>query len=147
MEIFEDDRFLFDLNDRQKGLYLMLLGLAGKTNNMIRNEIGFIKARLNLKDVSISDLQTISKVFPKFILHNGYWKFSNFEEIHNYILGKSKGNPKELQRVEQKEKKKENKNKEVKICGYRDCTKQIQPGQELKHLTEHTLAEKVQHAN
>lgn len=106
MELFEDDRFLFDLNDRQKGLYLMLLGLAGKTNNMIRNELNFIKTRLNLKNLEISDLESISKTFPKFILHKGYWQFKNFEEHHNWYLGTPKGAP----RFAQNKNKKENKN-------------------------------------
>lgn len=111
MELFEDDRFLFDLNDRQKGLYLMLLALAGKTNNAIRNEVGFIKNRLGLSDLDIHDIETISRVYPKLRLKGGYWVFDNFEKTHNYIIGKYQGTPEELQRSAQnkKENKKENK--------------------------------------
>ena len=98
MELFEDDRFLIDLNDTQKGLYLMLLALAGKTNNKIRNDIGFIKSRLNLKNLKQNDIVKISQVFDKFKLTDNYWSFTNFEEVHNYTLRNSKGTPKELQR-------------------------------------------------
>ena len=113
LDLFDDDRFLFDLNDKQKGLLLMLFALAGMTKNKIRNEIEFIKRRLNLKDIRIQDVIKIAKVYPMFKYDNGYWCFENFEEIHNYILGKSKGNP-EIEKgiVQNKNKnKKENKNK------------------------------------
>lgn len=107
MILLEDDRFIVDLNDKQKGLYLMLIALAGKTNNHIRNDIDFIKARLNLKDMSIQDIERISEIFPKFKLDNNYWRFEDFEEIHNYVLG----NPKTQKGIVQnkKENKKENK--------------------------------------
>lgn len=115
MELLEDVRFLIDLNDTQKGLYLMLLALAGKTNNCIRNDLNFIKSRLNLTKLDKSDLEQVSKIFPRFKLVNGYWTFEDFEEHHNYILPtkreflrKSKGNPKacpEEEREEEKEKK------------------------------------------
>lgn len=111
MELFEDDRFLIDLNDAQKGLYLMLLGLAGKTNNAIRNDIGFIKGRLNLKELKESDIERISKVYTKFKLIDNYWTFENFAEAHNYVIGNTKGNPAEFQRSYKKENKKENKKK------------------------------------
>lgn len=113
MELLEDDRFLFDLTDAQKGLYLMLLALAGKTNNHIRNEIHFIKSRLNLSSLNMADIERVSVVFPKLRCSNGYWSFDNFEETHNYIMAKyrkSKGTPKERQRLEQNK----NKNKKEK---------------------------------
>jgi len=94
MSLLEDDRFLIDLNDTQKGLYLMLLALAGKTDNHIRNDISFIKSRLNLQKLELSDLQRISEIYPKLKLDNGYWSFQNFEEHHNYIIPTKK----ELQR-------------------------------------------------
>jgi hypothetical protein len=122
MELFEEDRFLIDLNDTQKGLYLMLLGLAGKTKNKIRNDMNFIKKRLHLDSLNEEDLLKIAEVFPKFYLKNGYWKFKKFEKIHNYTIdkkGKSQGTPKEVfgigQKEKKKEKKKENKNKEVEV--------------------------------
>jgi hypothetical protein len=114
MELFEDDRFLFDLNDRQKGLYLMLLALAGKTNNAIRNEAAFIKNRLGLSDLNMDDIEIISGVYPKLKLKGGYWGFENFQKTHNYILGKYEGTPSELQRSSQNKNKKENKNKNKK---------------------------------
>lgn len=86
MELLEDHRFLFHLNDRQKGLYLMLLALAGKTNNAICDDMTFIMGRLNLKDISRKDLEKISEVYPKFKLIEGFWKFDNFDHEHNQIL-------------------------------------------------------------
>lgn len=104
MELLEDHRFLFQLNDRQKGLYLMLLALAGKTNNQIFNDIVFIKGRLNIKEVDIDDLKKISEVYPKFRLLNDFWGFDNFDETHNQILSKdfgiSQGYPKDMQRMD-----------------------------------------------
>lgn len=85
MSLFEDDRFLFDLNDWQKGLYVLLLGLAGKTSNKIRNEKDFIQTRLALKDLSMKDIEHISKVFKKFKLVEGYWIFEDFDDHHNYF--------------------------------------------------------------
>ena len=114
MELFEDHRFLIDLNDTQKGLYLMLLGLAGKTENRIRNDINFIKIRLNLTNIQESDLLRINEVYPKFRLKEGHWGFENFEETHNYTIQNKKtqneGIPKELLGIAQnkKENKKEN---------------------------------------
>lgn len=135
MDLAEDDRFLIDLNDTQKGLYLMLLMLAGKTNNHIRNDMSFIKGRLGLKTLDESDILRISEVFPKFKCISEYWKFEDFEEIHNYTLGKSKGTPKEIpkskkgtpkevERVEQKEKekKKENQKENEKEAGQKPAS-------------------------
>lgn len=104
MELLEDHRFLFQLDDRQKGLYLLLLALAGKTNNKIFNDLTFIKGRLNIKDLVVSDLQKISEVFPKFRLNKDFWEFDNFDEEHNQILSKdygiSQGYPKDIQRMD-----------------------------------------------
>jgi len=114
MELFEDDRFLIDLNDTQKGLYLMLLGLAGKTNNRIRNDINFIKIRLNIVNASESDLMRINEVYPKFRLKEGYWGFENFEKIHNYTIqsknNENDGTPKEFLGISQKKNKKKKEN-------------------------------------
>lgn len=105
MELFEDYRFLCDLNETQKLLYLILLGLAGKTNNKIRNDIEFIKSRMNLKSITEKDLEKISEVFPKFKLSKDYWYFENFEEHHNWYEGSTKGVPKEAQnRIDKKRK-------------------------------------------
>lgn len=117
MDLFEDPRFLVDLNDTQKGLFLMMLGLAGKTHNKIRDDVGFIKGRLNLTHLRRSDLQKIATTYPKFQCVNGFWQFDKFEEIHNYTLKanqrNSQGNPSDVPEPEekknQKEKKKEKK--------------------------------------
>lgn len=107
MELLEDDRFLFDLNDTQKGLYILMLALAGKTNNKIRDEVDFIKVRLGLKVLNRNDLIKISQVFTKFKLVDNYWCFDNFDDSHNWILskswsslGNSQGTPKDFQRKE-----------------------------------------------
>lgn len=112
MELFEDYRFLFDLNDNQKLLYLLLLGLAGKTNNKIKDDIEFIKTRMNIKDLNKNDLRHISSVFPKFKLVDGYWEFENFEEHHNWY---SKSSAKVVRKYSQNKNKKENKNKNIYI--------------------------------
>lgn len=104
MELLEDHRFLFQLNDRQKGLYLMLLALSGKTNNKIYNDLTFIMGRLNLKELERADLERISEVFPKFRLSGEFWGFDNFDQAHNQILSKdfgiSQGYPKDMQRMD-----------------------------------------------
>lgn len=117
MELFEDDRFLIDLNDTQKGLYLMLLVLAGKTNNRIRNDINFIKVRLNITNASENDLMRINEVYPKFRLKEGYWGFENFEKIHNYTIQNkneaNEGTPKEFLGIAQNKNKKKKENKNI----------------------------------
>lgn len=109
MELLEDDRFLFDLNDTQKGLYLLLLALAGKTSNKIRNEENFIRTRLALStNTLMEDIKHISAVYPKFKLVNDYWVFEDFDEHHNYYYP-TKGNTEVLPKVYQNKNKKENK--------------------------------------
>lgn len=106
MELLEDHRFLYDLNESQKGFYLLLLALAGKTNNKIKNDLIFIKGRLNIQTITDADLERISQVYPKFHLINGYWEFDNFDREHNQILSKdigiSRGYPKDSQRIDKK---------------------------------------------
>lgn len=103
MELLEDHRFLYELNETQKGLYLMLLALAGKTNNKIKDDLTFIRGRLNLQSIVHKDLEKISEVYKKFKLTDGYWGFENFDKEHNQILSKgigiSQGYPKDSQRI------------------------------------------------
>lgn len=96
MELLEDVRFLFELNDKQKGLYLLMLALAGKTGNRIPDNVQFIKGRLNLEELHKSDLEKISQVYSGFALKGGFWSFEKFNETHNFIHGKSQGTPKEI---------------------------------------------------
>lgn len=104
MELLEDHRFLYELNETQKGLYLLLLALAGKTNNKIKDDLVFIKGRLNIQSIVHEDLERISEVYTKFRLIDGYWSFDNFDREHNQILsrdiGISQGYPKDIQRID-----------------------------------------------
>ena len=93
--LHKDDRFMGELNDSQKGLYLMLLLLAGATVNNIKNDENYVKRVLNLSENTQNirkNLDKICEVYPKLIAKNGFLKFKNFKDIHNYI-GKSEGNP------------------------------------------------------
>ena len=96
-----DDRFIERLDDDQKGLYLMLILLAGATNNNIRNDENYLKRVLNLRNNSENirkNLLRISEVFPKFVLRGDYYKFKNFNKLHNYVRN-ADGTPKESPRV------------------------------------------------
>lgn len=115
----EDDRFLYQLNESQQLLYIKMLYMAGTTKNNISKNISFIKNKINYhheEQCFLSDIERIKIVFPKFKEIDGFYHFENFEELHNYI-GKSKGNPKEIQRSSkgsyQNKNKKKNKNKSV----------------------------------
>ena len=101
IEILDDYRFIKLLNDRQKCLYLLLLTLAGRMDNSIPNDLEFIMERIGLKDIDYKDLEKVRSVFPKMLVTKDIISFENYEEIHNYIPGKSKGNPKEIQRTSQ----------------------------------------------
>lgn len=97
----EDDRFLYQLNESQQLLYIKLLYLAGSSNNQISKNHRFISHKVNYhheETCLISDIKRIMEVFPKFKDQGTHYSFEKFEELHNYI-GKSKGNPKEIQRI------------------------------------------------
>ena len=84
----KDDRFIEGLTDSQKGLYLMLLLLAGATSNNIKNDENYIKRVLNLSENTQKireNLGKILEVYPKLISQNGFLKFKNFNKLHNYI--------------------------------------------------------------
>jgi hypothetical protein len=98
----EDDRFLYQLNESQQLLYIKMLYLAGSTNNHIPKNIKFICNKINYHHEEacfISDISRIKSLFQRFReSREGYYYFNNFNELHNFI-GKSKGNPKEFQRI------------------------------------------------
>jgi hypothetical protein len=97
----EDDRFLYQLNESQQLLYIKMLYMAGSTNNNIPKNLKFICNKINYhheEECFKSDIKRIKEVFPKFIENDHFYSFEKFEELHNYI-GKSKGNPKEIQRM------------------------------------------------
>ena len=98
----EDDRFLYQLNESQQLLYVKMLYLAGSTNNHIPKNIKFICNKINYHHEEacfISDIARIKSLFQRFKeSREGFYYFNNFNELHNFI-GKSKGNPKEFQRI------------------------------------------------
>jgi hypothetical protein len=115
IELLDDYRFSEQLNDSQKLLYFCLLLLAGTTKNKIPNDAAYLKRILNLEtdtETIRMNLVQLTKVFPKLKIDNslGIISFDNFEEIHNYIIGNSKGTPKEFQRFAQNKNKNKNKN-------------------------------------
>lgn len=90
--LHEDTRFIDDLNDAQKGLFLMLFLLAGATDNNIKNDENFLKRTLNLseKPEKIREtLDIILKTFPKLVSKSGYLKFKNFKDLHNWVGNRS----------------------------------------------------------
>jgi hypothetical protein len=94
--LHEDDRFVERLDDSQKGLYLMLLLLAGATNNNIQNSPEYLKRVLNLQENTkkiAENMDKILEVFPKLKVDGDFLKFSKFKKLHNYIR-KSSGLPK-----------------------------------------------------
>ncbi len=117
----EDERFLYELTERQQLLYIKLLYLAGRTRNHIPQTANFIIDKVkysgNSDDLS-QDIAKISQIFPKFKSKNGFYFFKKFAELHNRTtdgkVGSSKGTPKELQRVIPKEKEKEKEKKKEK---------------------------------
>jgi hypothetical protein len=116
LKILRDYRFTDLLNDSQKLLFFGLLVLGGECENEIPNSPDYIKRQLNLesdiKEIE-GNLKVLGKVFPKLHTDNGVISWENFEKIHNYTIGKSQGNPKELQRMcKNKNKKKKEKKKE-----------------------------------
>lgn len=109
----EDDRFLYQLNESQQLLYVKMLYMAGSTNNSIPKNIKFICNKINYHHEEacfLSDIERIKNLFSRFKEKNGVYYFNNFNELHNFI-GKSKGNPKELQRIVPEKSKSKNKSK------------------------------------
>jgi len=107
--IDEDDRFLYQLNESQQLLYLKMLILAGKTGNNTPKTYSYIKNTINYNHEQTcfeSDIKRIMEIFPKLKQSEKTYYFEKFEELHNYIgketlkrLRKSKGNPREIQRI------------------------------------------------
>lgn len=119
MRLLEDDRFLIDLNDTQKALYLLMLALAGKTGNKTRDDERYIMGRLGLQKFDRSDLVRISEVFDKFKLTEGYWTFEDFDNEHNYTYRENpkqeSGKPKTEKGFSQNKKENKKENKELEL--------------------------------
>lgn len=107
LELLNDKRFIFDLDDSQKWLFIGLLLLAADTNNKVPNDESFIKSRLNLQnspEIIRKNLQFILSKFPKLVNKDKCLKFKNFKKMHNPLKDaqrKSKGIPMERIEVEQ----------------------------------------------
>lgn len=83
-----DDRFLYQLNERQQLLYIKLLMLSGRTHNQIPKNTDFIRNKIQYlqeKECFLKDISKIMEVFPKFKSNKSYFYFENFSEIHNQI--------------------------------------------------------------
>jgi hypothetical protein len=92
---------LYQLNESQQLLYIKMLYMAGSTNNCITKNIKFICNKVNYHHEEacfLADIERIKTLFPRLKEKNGFYYFNNFNELHNFI-GKSKGNPKEIQRI------------------------------------------------
>ena len=103
LELFdEDDRFLYQLTERQQLLYIKLLYLAGRQGNKISKNALLIIQKVNYQGTTqalLGDIDNIKKVFSKFKETKYFYTFTKFEEIHNRVIQRnSKGTPKELQR-------------------------------------------------
>lgn len=101
LELLNDKRFIFDLNDEQKWLFIGLILLAGNTKNSTPADENYLKNRLNLLQTPEKvreNLDFILKTFPKTVYSNGVIKFKNFSKLHNPLkdtLWKSNGTPKD----------------------------------------------------
>ena len=87
-ELLLDDQRFSNLSDDQKGLYLMLLLLAGATSNNIPSDENYIKRALNLSqsaEIVAENRDCLLSIFPKLIRKDGYLKFKKFKHLNNYI--------------------------------------------------------------
>ncbi|MFA5154264.1 MAG: hypothetical protein WC554_17065 [Clostridia bacterium] len=86
--IYDDKRFIEQLSDQEKGLYLMLLLLAGSTDNKIPYNAEYIKITLHLDADLLNIITMIDKilsVYPKLIKKGNFLKFKNFNKLTNQI--------------------------------------------------------------
>ena len=111
LSLFDNDRFLYQLTERQQLLYIKLLYLAGRTHNRIPNNLMYIAHKVNYghgEDNFRRDIEQIRRVFPKFTEKDGFFRFDNFDKLHNYIEIE-KGVPRSKPQGEPEERKKTNK--------------------------------------
>lgn len=107
LELFDDHRFIKECNDSQKLDYILWIAMAGLTQNEAPNDPEWFKTRFNLgKKVEEIEANTrfLTDIFKKMYKQQrgkkSVIKFTKFKDLHNYI-GKSQGNPKDFQSVEQ----------------------------------------------
>lgn len=119
LELLNDKRFIFDLNNDQKWLFLGLLLLAGSTKNTIPNDENFIKNRLNLPENTEKIRQNLNFIFSIFrgvVVKNGHIKFKNFNELHNQVRDSLSVSPEYAKAVQ--DKRREEKRRKEKIRYY-----------------------------
>ena len=88
LELADDTRFTMGLNDSQKLDYLLLLLMAGLTDNQIPQDWDWFKSRFHLEKNQTEIRQNIEKIrqlYGKMIVYKGHLKFKNFKDLHNYI--------------------------------------------------------------
>ena len=120
LSVLREYRFTDQLTDDGKLFFFLLISLAGLMENKIPHKIEWISRFFNLNMPEERVRQAISNVasaFPKLLVDKDFISWENFEEIHNYIYGKSQGYPKDIPKKtlgisqNKKENKKENKKK------------------------------------
>jgi len=95
LDLADDSKFVMGLNDSQKLDYLLLLLMAGLTDNAIPMDYNWFKSRFHLdKNPSEieSNFQVIKAKFRKFKVYKKTYKFGNFKELHNYIYKEKENN-------------------------------------------------------
>jgi uncharacterized phage protein (TIGR02220 family) len=125
LELFdEDDRFLYQLTERQQLLYIKMLYLAGRQKNKISKNPESVIQKVNYKGSTgelLGDIKAIKNIFKKLKENKYYYTFTNFDTLHNRVSnGTSQGTPKELQRVIPDKDKDKEEDKEVRteVIGY-----------------------------
>ena len=95
LELADDERFVMKLNDSQKLDYLLLLMMAGLTNNEIPLNPVWFKSRFFLEknpEKIGENWAHIQRTFKRLRVYKGKLKFSKFKEIHNYIYKEKENN-------------------------------------------------------
>ena len=86
LELLDDRRWQDLCNERQQLLYIKLLMLAGKLDNMIPNDPKYLCrecAYRRYPNELARDIQHLSTVFDKFSVDSAWIQFLNFKELHN----------------------------------------------------------------
>jgi len=87
LKLLHDPRFMDMCNERQQLLYLKLLLLAGKYENMIPNDPKIIRRNTNYyhkPSILGDDLVHLDEVFRGISVDENTIQFLNFNELHNF---------------------------------------------------------------
>jgi len=117
IELLDDRRWQDLCTERQQLLYVKLLLLAGRLENMIPNDPRYLCRELNFprypNELS-KDIAHLATVFPKLSVDSEWIQFLNFNELHNFRkshkikIGNPGIVPEKEKRREDKEKKETN---------------------------------------